>query len=210
MYIRNVAIERADLVQAGTERVRARGWEQLSLRSVAATVGVTPMALYRHVADANELREAVLDSIMASAPLVSDSGELDRHLYEWAHAMRRHLSQFDGVAGWLLVHWTESAATLAIVEQLLARAVDQGVDGFEAVALTNAVFTFVLMRCEAERSIRSGDQVQRSLHRVNDRADLPHLRALSHHYATAEFDTHFDYGLNALLEGVLGRGRVSP
>ncbi len=168
------------------------------------------MALYRHIADAGELRAVVLDSIVASAAPIPDSGRLDRDLHAWASAFRSHLSQFDGVAGWLLAHWTESAATLTIVEQLLSRSADAGVEGFDAVALTNAVFTYVLMRCETERSIRSAAQVRRSLQRVTDHRDLPRLHALSQHYATAEFDLHFDYGLNALLHGALAREQVSP
>ena len=195
---------------AGTERVRADGWERLSLRSVAAAVGVTPMALYRHIADADQLRMVVLDSIVAASAPVPDGGRLERDLHEWASTFRSHLSEFDGVAGWLLAHWTESAATLRIVEQLLSRAAVSGVEGFEAVALTNAVFTYVLMRCETERSVRSAAQVRRSLQQVTDHRDLPRLRALSQHYATAEFDTHFSYGLNALLAGALLREQVAP
>jgi AcrR family transcriptional regulator len=57
-----------DLVTAGLAVVARGGWDAISVRSVAAELGVTPMALYRLAPDADRLRRAVADA--AARPLV--------------------------------------------------------------------------------------------------------------------------------------------
>jgi AcrR family transcriptional regulator len=49
------------LLDAATRQLRAEGVEALSLRGVAAAVGVTPMAVYRHFHD----KDALVDALVA-------------------------------------------------------------------------------------------------------------------------------------------------
>lgn len=186
------------VVHAGVGVVATQGWDRLSIRSVAAALAVTPMALYRHVADAAELRAAVLDAIVGASAEVQPTGDLAVDLADWARRFRADLERHPGVAAHLLVAWFDCPAALDRVEGLLALAADHGKDGFEAVALTNAVFTYVLMRCEAERQIREAGGVRRTL---RDDGERPRrrLRALATHYTTARFDAHFEFGLQALV-----------
>ena len=208
MYTHGVGVSKEVVVAGGLAIVRSGGWDRLSLRAVAAEIGVTPMALYRHVPDAKSLRAMVLEAIVGTGPVPMSSGQLNHDLAAWARAFRGHCVTFDGVAGWLLIHWFESPAALAIVEGLLTMADEHGVVEFEAVALTNAVFTFVLMRCEAERTIRSAGAVKRSLNLAGGPAVLPRLSSLARHYSTARFDTHFEYGLDVLIAGALDRAKA--
>ena len=70
------------------------------------------------------------------------------------------------------------------------------------MAVANAVFTYVLMRAEAERQVRSAGVVKRRLRTSGLSKDLPRLRSLANHYTTAEFDIHFELGLNVLIAGM--------
>lgn len=178
-------------------------WDELSLRAVADRLSVTPMALYRHLPDSAALVEAVLNEIASGLPDVIDSGDIGRDLGSWARSVLVHLRHYPGVAGYLLVHWFEIDPVLRRIDALLALAGGHGLEGFESVAVTNAVFTYVLMRAEAERQVRSAGAVNRSLN-VSAR-NLPHLDPVVDHYTTAQFDAHFDFGLNALLAGMLTR-----
>ena len=78
-------------------------------------------------------------------------------------------------------------------------------DEFEAVAAVNAVFMYALMRAHAETVVRTSGTVKRNLRLAAAVRPVPHLTALRKHYRTAEFDLHFDYGLNALLDGIVRR-----
>ena len=55
------ALSRDQVVDAAVELLRRDGIESLSLRRVAGDLGVTAMALYRHVEDVNDLVVAILD-----------------------------------------------------------------------------------------------------------------------------------------------------
>jgi hypothetical protein len=133
---------------------------------------------------------------------VPRSGDVRADLSTWAHAARSALTPFPGVAAHLLTVWFEVPSVLGMIEDLLDVAYDGGLDGFEAVAAVNALFTYVLMRAEAEQTVRTAGAVKRSLALAKSRRPLPRLRSLASYYTTAEFDRHFEYGLQTLLAGL--------
>jgi hypothetical protein len=71
------------------------------------------------------------------------------------------------------------------------------------VAAVNAVFTYVLMRAEAEESIRQAKVVERRLPRgARSDARWPRLKANASEYEVARLDVHFAYGLDVILLGI--------
>jgi AcrR family transcriptional regulator len=187
---------------AGVSLVGEHGVNALSLRAVAGSLGVTPMALYRHVADSDALSEAVMNAIVRRSARIRNTGDAAVDLADWARRFHDDLMAFPGVAGWLLTHWFECGPMLERIDELLCLVGEHGLDGFEAVAVTNGVFTYVLMRCEAEREVRSKGAVKRQLRMSRASRPLTRLNALAAHYTTAEFDAHFEFGLQALIAGM--------
>ena len=198
------------VTNAGIRLVAEAGVQALSLRAVAGGLGVTPMALYRHVADSAALTDSVMAAVVDTCAAVTDTGDTSADLRDWAERFHRDLLGAPGTAGWLLTHWFECGPMLERIEALLAVVEHGGLTGFTAVAVTNAVFTYVLMRCEAEREVRSAGAAKRELRMAKARSSLPRLTALADHYTTAEFDAHFQFGLQALIDGMAlpgGRSR---
>jgi TetR/AcrR family transcriptional regulator, tetracycline repressor protein len=58
-------ISRDDVVQAAVEIVSACGYEEMTIRSLAAELGVAPMSLYRHIRDKDDLLDEVVDRLLA-------------------------------------------------------------------------------------------------------------------------------------------------
>lgn len=58
---RPVGLDLSRIVTSASYLMRERGLSEVSIRAVATQLGVTPMALYNHLADADQLREAVCD-----------------------------------------------------------------------------------------------------------------------------------------------------
>jgi TetR/AcrR family transcriptional regulator, tetracycline repressor protein len=56
---------REDIVRAAMRIVTAGGYEELSIRSLAASLGVAPMSLYRHIRDKDDLLDEVVDQLLA-------------------------------------------------------------------------------------------------------------------------------------------------
>jgi AcrR family transcriptional regulator len=59
------AISREDIVQAAVRAVAADEGAEMSIRSLAASLGVAPMSLYRHIRDKDDLLDEVVDRLLA-------------------------------------------------------------------------------------------------------------------------------------------------
>lgn len=58
-------ISREQIVEAAINAVTSRGYEDMSIRSLAVDLGVAPMTLYRHVRDKDDLLDEVVDRLLA-------------------------------------------------------------------------------------------------------------------------------------------------
>jgi AcrR family transcriptional regulator len=193
-------LDRSTILSAGCQLARRDGVEALGVRSVARVAGATPMALYRYVSDAEDLRDAVLALLCESLPARPDSID---DLPRWAHAFRAWLIDVPGLSRLVLIRWFELPSLLDMVEALLEVFTRVGLEGFELVAAANSLFSYVLSRGELEEAVRASG-VRRSLPWENGDASRPLLNSLRGEYEVARLDAHFDFGLELLLRGLLG------
>ncbi|WP_436521438.1 TetR/AcrR family transcriptional regulator C-terminal domain-containing protein [Actinoplanes sp. HUAS TT8] len=68
---RRIPLNRERVLRAALELADRVGLEALSMRNLAQELGVVPMALYKHVANKDELLDAMLDAVIAA--IVPDS-----------------------------------------------------------------------------------------------------------------------------------------
>jgi AcrR family transcriptional regulator len=190
------------VIGAGVLAVRESGLEQLGIRSLAERLQVTPMALYRHVGTAQALEEAVVDAVLAEVPPVACSGSWAERARGFVTRARPVLCAHPGVARHVLTNWFRLPRVLDWLEVLLGAAQSHGMDGTRAVAAVNAVFMYLLMRVEAEVTVRQARAVRRRLPRGKRAARWPLLIANAGEYEEARFDVHFAYGLEVLLAGM--------
>src|ERR1700761_7818518 len=61
------SISREQVVEAAARAVREGRSDQMTIRSLAAELGVAPMSLYRHVRDKDDLFDEVTDGLVAEA-----------------------------------------------------------------------------------------------------------------------------------------------
>jgi AcrR family transcriptional regulator len=193
-------LDRTTVLSAGCRLARRDGVDAIGIRSVAGAMGVTPMALYRHVADAGELRDAVLAQLCESLP--GGPNSIDE-LRRWAHDFRNWLLDVPGLARVVLLSWFDLPALLDTVEGLLQVFNGVGLRGFELVAAANSLFSYVLARAQLEEAVRASG-VRRSLSWTEGQTARPLLDSLRDEYAVARLDEHFDFGLQLLIDGLLG------
>lgn len=194
------SLDRVTIVTAGCQLARRDGIQAVGVRSVASAVGVTPMALYRHVSDAGDLHDAVLAALCESLPPRPRSID---DLGGWAYAFRAWLLGVPGLPRLMLICWFELPGVLDTVEALLQVFDGTGLAGFKLVAAANSLFSYVLSRAELEEAVRASG-VRRSLRWDQDRTARPLLNSLRDEYAVARLDEHFDFGLQLTLSGLLG------
>ena len=80
-------LTRDAIVQRALEIGDEDGLEAVTVRRLASDLGVTPMALYRHVRDKNDLHNAMLDAVIAGVDLTAGI----RPTMPWQQQVRRGL-----------------------------------------------------------------------------------------------------------------------
>lgn len=206
------AVLHRDLIVAtAVALVDEGGLDALSLRGVAARLGVTPMPLYRHVSGIDELTGLVVDELLAregQAPLPTGWQPLLRVVALRTHAaLSRHPAVFEAIRR----RATTSPASLDGLEALLA-AFDRDGHGPEvATAAYASVLLHVLGHValvqgrrqtlealgvsEADERTRVREQLAAA-----DPATHPHLAAGAAHVAGLLDEAVMLDGLDLLLE----------
>lgn len=90
-------ISREQVLEAATRVVKAGGYEEMTIRSLAAELGIAPMSLYRHVRDKDDILDEVVDRLLARAwrPRAKKS-DWQAWVAEAADRLRRFLVAPDG------------------------------------------------------------------------------------------------------------------
>lgn len=76
------------IARAGLAVADERGASGFTMRAVAEALGVTPMALYYHVADKDDLVRLVVDAVVREVPLPEPTGSWREDLWGLARWMR--------------------------------------------------------------------------------------------------------------------------
>lgn len=197
-------VNRVGVARAAARVVRRDGVDGVSMRSVAAAVGVTPMALYRCFESGDALRRAAVSTALERIPNPPTEGSPRTRLRAWAYAARPRLQITPGLAAVCLTDWPELHEGCRIMESLLAVAAGHTDNAHEQVAIANAVFVYVLTRVIAERAVRARGKERRLPAVEADPRKFPRLVKVQSQFRTIDTDRHFGIGLDALLDGLLG------
>ncbi|MFI9644064.1 TetR/AcrR family transcriptional regulator [Micromonospora sp. NPDC051925] len=82
--LRRTPLSRERILRAAVALADGAGIESLSMRNLAQDLGVVPMALYKHVANKDELLDGMIDVVVGEIdPLVPDVG--------WKQAIRQRI-----------------------------------------------------------------------------------------------------------------------
>jgi AcrR family transcriptional regulator len=195
------------------------GVEALTMRSLAARLGVVPGAVYHHVRNKQQLQDLLLDGVLAEIDFTVDpSLPWTEQLKVLAHRLRQVLERHPGVAGILKTRDPLGPHSLALAEAFLEPLQAGGFGDREAglafFLLVDYTIGFAvggLPTSVNEQRVR--DPATRThLHQFfrslpHDR--FPALIALGEHVWVDNRDERFSAGLDVLVSG-LERTRNSP
>jgi AcrR family transcriptional regulator len=216
---RRPQLTRERVVAEALAVIAEEGIEALTMRSLAARLGVVPGALYHHVRNKEQLQDLVLDGVLA---------EVDFHLghtQPWteqikvlAQRLREVLEQHPGVAGLLKTRDPLGPHSLALAEAFLMPLQAAGFPDREAglafFLLLDYTIGFAVsspVTSVNEQRVRD-EAIRTQLHEFfrslpPDR--FPALVALGEHVWVDNRDERFTAGLDVLVDG-LEHARSSP
>jgi AcrR family transcriptional regulator len=195
------------------------GIQALTMRTLAARLGVVPGALYHHVRNKQQLQDLLLDSVLAEVDLHLDpSLHWTEQLKVLAHRLRQVLEAHPGVAGILKTRDPLGPHSLALAEAFLSPLQAAGFADREAglaffllVDYTTGFAVSTTPTSVNEQRVRD-PAIRAQLHqffRSLPPERFPTLIALGEHVWVDNRDQRFTAGLDVLIAG-LEHARRSP
>jgi AcrR family transcriptional regulator len=216
---RRPQLTRQRVVEEALAVIAHDGVQALTMRRLAARLGVVPGALYHHVRDKQQLHDLVLDGVLAEVDLDLDPAlGWTEKLKLLAHRLRQVLEAHPGVAGILKTRDPLGPHSLALAEAFLGPLQAAGFGNREAglaffLLIDYTIGFAVSSPATSVNEQRVRDPATRSqLHQFfrslpSDR--FPALVALGEHVWVDNRDERFTAGLQVLVDG-LEHARNAP
>ncbi len=144
-------LNREGLVAAALDIAGDRGLAAVTMRALASRFDVTPMALYRHVADRDELIRLAVDRVggLVRAPSAHDA-TWEQRARSWARAQRDVLRRYPGVAAWLVANGPAGPHAYRLLELLASALADAGFDDARVARGTALIMSWTFTRIAVE------------------------------------------------------------
>ncbi|MGW2598137.1 TetR/AcrR family transcriptional regulator [Streptomyces klenkii] len=203
-------ISREELIATARRIVDAEGVDRLTMRRLATEIGSTPMALYHHVRNKEELLVLLLDDYAARALHRPELPARPRErIVAAAAAIHEALAACPWIAEVLTADDLMSTSALWFVEQILDGLVESGLTPEQAVHGYRTIWYYtageIVVRTAAarRRADDAGPTYRERVFADLDPNELPRLAQVADRWAplTAE-NTYLD-GLRALMDGLL-------
>jgi AcrR family transcriptional regulator len=208
------ALTRQRVLECALAVADAGGIGSLTIRSLAAELGVKPMSVYHHVANKEAILDGIVDLVFAEMELPGDyDGAWGHQLTRRAHSTRRVLRRHPWAIGLLESRTTPGPATLRHQEGTIRILREAGfsieMTGHASALLDSFVCGFALQ--EAARPLRVTSAAPDPGRRDSaplDPETYPHLAQMAQAHLLRpgyEFGDEFELGLDLILAALAGR-----
>jgi AcrR family transcriptional regulator len=208
---RRRALTRERVVAEALTVISADGAAALSMRGLAARLGVVPGAVYRHVRSKEQLLDLVVDGVLAEVdtradPALAWAGQVKT----LAHRLRAVLEDHPGIAALLKTRDPLGPHSLALAEAFLAPLQQTGLPARQTALAFSLIYDYTLGFALSDRTTVNEQRVQdpatrRQLHvffRSLPADRFPALGALGEYVWADNRDQRFTLGLDTLLAGI--------
>jgi AcrR family transcriptional regulator len=202
-------LTRERILGAAIAGADAGGLEALTMRTLAEMLGVAPMALYRHVANRNDLIDAMVDAIFLEVGVPSGGGDWKTSMRKRAVAVRDALTRHPWAIGLMEARRTPGPANLrhhdAVLGRLRAAGFDVPMAAHAYSLLDSYIYGFALTKINLPfEPATAGDVAEAMLEPfpVNEYPNL--VEFLGEHVLKPGYDygEEFEYGLELILDGL--------
>jgi AcrR family transcriptional regulator len=204
-----IPLSRERLLEAAIAVADAGGITALTIRSVAAELGVKPMSLYHHVAGKEAIIDGVIDVVFAEIALPPEDAGWREALHIRAHSARAVLRRHPWATPFMESRSNPGPATLRHHDAVLG-ALRRG--GFPVALAAHAysvmdsyIYGFALEEAALPFTPQDvGDAVEGFLGQFEPR-DYPHLVEMAMEHVLKpgyDYSAEFDFGLELILDGL--------
>jgi AcrR family transcriptional regulator len=203
-------LSRERVLRAAIDQADAGGFDELTMRKVAEVLEVAPMALYRHVANKDDLVDAMIDAVFAEIDLPPADGDWRTEMRRRAISVRDALTRHGWAIGLMESGTNPGPANLrhhdAVIGSLRAGGFDITMAAHAYSLLDSYIYGFALTKVNLpfEGADKIADVAQEMLAPFPE-GEYPHLlEILTEHVMLPGYDygDEFAYGLDLILDGL--------
>jgi AcrR family transcriptional regulator len=197
------------VVTAAESVVARHGIDGLTMRRVAQELRSSPMAIYRHVRDKDELLVLLLDRLASRLPRPPLPDDPRARLMTLWRVLYDGLDQHPWVVEVLVKGHLMARSVLWVMDEIAAAFVAAGLSQRQAAAAYRTTWQFTVGALTIRHGVARTDATGRPRFQVSllagvDPAELPTLAALARYWGARPDE--YDDGLAAVLDGLLARG----
>jgi AcrR family transcriptional regulator len=141
---RTPQIDRAAILEAAMRLADQAGLEAVTMHAVARLLGVTPMALYRHVDSKDALLDGLVEQLLTSFPAQPDTGSWDDRLTAMADAIRAVARRHPAVFPLLLTRPAVTPGALRVRDGAQAALTEAGIPRDQVARTERLLATAIL------------------------------------------------------------------
>lgn len=196
----------------------AGGIEGLTIRSLAKSLGVKPMAVYYYVANKDEILDGIVDLVFSEIELPEVGGDWRTEMCRRAHSARRVLRAHPWAIGLMESRTSPGPATLrhhdVVIATLRAAGFSHQLTAHAYAALDSYTYGFALQEAGLpfEESGTVGDVAEPIMEQFST-GGYPHLVEMATDYYLQpgyNFGDEFEWGLDLILDGLDRRAVLTP
>ncbi|PXX59217.1 TetR family transcriptional regulator [Nocardia tenerifensis] len=206
---RPARLSRDAILTVAQEIVESAGIDALTMRAVAERLSSSPMAIYRHVRDKDELLLLLLDRVAATLDRPDLPAEPRQRLVVLWRFLHDELAAHPWVVGVLASGDLAGRSILWLIEEILQAFLASGLDAERAGAAYRAVWQYTVgvltIRTAMARTTSELDRpsYQAEMIAAADPVETPAVASFVGAWPHAW--ENYDFGLDALLDGLLPR-----
>lgn len=190
-------LNRDRIARAALAFIDRHGLDELSTRRLGRELGVEGMALYKHFGSREEILDGVTELLISEVEIPPRGGPWQERLRLYARRYRSLARMHPRSFGLLATRRVGTEKALAVVNALFAALLEEGFEADEAAFIFRTVGNFCQGTALDEIAILEHLASQRS-------RDIP-LADVDAYLHPAHFDTHFEGGLDFIIDGIARR-----
>lgn len=203
-------LTREQIVTAAITLVDREGLSALSMRKLAAEVGVGPMTLYYHVPDKSALEDLIFDAVMGQVDFSGDDPTLEpeQRVMRLGYAIRSALLAHPNTVPITLSRSARTPEQLRPVEVMLGILYDIGLDPTQAIAAVDIIGQYVFGTTLAHVNHLTQEEQATQAPQASEEAGIPPdqfpnlVRAITESEYLG-WEKMFDLGLRVLVRGLI-------
>lgn len=196
-------LDRTRVFAAALDVVDRDGLDRLTMRHLAAELGVEAPSLYKHVRGKDDLLDGVAEAIYGAVQVPPSNDPWPDRVAAHARAFRAVLLAHPNAVSVVAMRPVASVSTLELMERLLAELVEAGWDLDGAFSVLDTVVSFVVGVALTELS---GELVRRTTEDLDEATATTFANTFPLVEATLRSIGHtktFEFGLEALIRGLM-------